>query len=174
MRLLMRLLIRLLMRLLMRRGRVRRRMRRVRELMTDRVGLGWRPQLAAGIIAHLDRIDVVEVIAEDYFHADSKRVRSLKMLARHVPVMLHGTSQGLASTSKPDRTRLEKFARLVDAVTPECWSEHLAFVRAGGIEIGHLAAPPRCAATVDATASNLELARRIVGTAPEIENIATL
>ena len=29
--------------------------------MTDRFGLGWRPELAAGIFAHLDRLDVVEV-----------------------------------------------------------------------------------------------------------------
>src|SRR5258707_10445676 len=33
----------------------------------DRFGLGWRPELAAGILAHLDRIDLIEVIAEDYF-----------------------------------------------------------------------------------------------------------
>lgn len=144
------------------------------QLMPDRVGLGWRPELAAGILAHLDRIDAVEVIAEEYFDASPKRVRALTTLARNVSVTLHGTSQGLASTSKPDRRRLEKFARLMDAVQPDGWSEHLAFVRAGGIEIGHLAAPPRCGSTVDSTASNLDVAARIVGSAPEIENIATL
>ena len=30
----------------------------------DRVGLGWRPELAAGILANLDRIDVIEVIGK--------------------------------------------------------------------------------------------------------------
>lgn len=34
--------------------------------MKDRFGLGWRPELAAGILTHLDRIDIVEVIADDY------------------------------------------------------------------------------------------------------------
>lgn len=57
---------------------------------------------------------------------------------------------------------------------PESWSEHLAFVRAGDIEIGHLTAPPRTATTIDATAANLDLARRVVGSAPSVENIATL
>src|SRR6266404_3177190 len=33
----------------------------------DRVGLGWRPEIAAGIFANLDHIDVVEIIADDYF-----------------------------------------------------------------------------------------------------------
>jgi len=43
--------------------------------------------------------------------------------------------------------RLDKMARLVEQVRPQFWSEHLAFVRGGGIEIGHLAAPPRIADT---------------------------
>jgi uncharacterized protein (UPF0276 family) len=65
-------------------------------------------------------------------------------------------------------------ARLVEATRPEFWSEHLAFVRAGGHEIGHLAAAPRCAATIEGTVANLDRARKIVGSAPLLENIATL
>jgi uncharacterized protein (UPF0276 family) len=65
-------------------------------------------------------------------------------------------------------------ARLVDFVRPEFWSEHLAFVRGGGIEIGHLAAPPRTAAVIDGTASNIERAHSVVGSAPLMENVATL
>ena len=70
--------------------------------------------------------------------------------------------------------RLDQFARLVDCVQPECWSEHLAFVRAGGIELGHLAAPARTEATIDATASNLHRAARAVGSFPAVENVATI
>jgi uncharacterized protein (UPF0276 family) len=54
------------------------------------------------------------------------------------------------------------------------WSEHLAFVRGGGVEIGHLAAPPRSAQSVDAAIANIKRATRIVGAAPLMENIATL
>ena len=35
--------------------------------MTDRVGIGWRGELAAGILSNLDRIDVLEVIADDNY-----------------------------------------------------------------------------------------------------------
>jgi uncharacterized protein (UPF0276 family) len=139
----------------------------------DRVGLGWRPELAAGILSNLDRIDVLECIAEDFWHSASAG-NALQMLAAQRPVVLHGISLGLASVAPPDRKLLDKMARLVDRVRPESWSEHLAFVRAGGIEIGHLAAPPRVAATVDATASNLCVAASVVGSLPLVENIATL
>ena len=40
--------------------------------MNDRFGLGWRPELAAGIFSNLDRIDIVEVIADDYFDAPNQ------------------------------------------------------------------------------------------------------
>ena len=141
--------------------------------MTDRVGLGWRPELAAGIFAHLDEIEVIEVIADDYFDSASG-ARAIKTLAAQRPVALHGISLGLASTSPPQRKRLEKMARLVEKVRPENWSEHLAFVRAGDIEIGHLAAPPRSSSTIDGTAANLDRARATVGSLPLVENIATL
>jgi len=141
--------------------------------MTDRVGLGWRPELAAGILSNLDRIEVLEVIADDYFDS-AARARAIRTLAAQRPVALHGVSLGLASTAKADEKRLAKMARLVEKVRPECWSEHLAFVRAGEIEIGHLAAPPRTQATIDGTAVNLDRARALVGSLPLVENIATL
>ena len=145
----------------------------VATVVRDRVGLGWRPELAAGIFASLDSIDVIEVIADDYFDSP-KRVSAIKMLTSQTTVVLHGIALGMASTAGVDTKRLEKMARLVDQVRPESWSEHLAFVRAGDIEIGHLAAPPRTRSTIEATAENLEKARKMVGTMPLMENIATL
>jgi uncharacterized protein len=140
----------------------------------DRVGLGWRGELAAGIFANLGEFDILEVIADDYFHASRSRLRALRTLAAQVPLTLHGVAMGLASSMPVQTARLESMAHLVNAIQPESWSEHLAFVRAGGMEIGHLAAPPRTTQTVAATIANIDSARRIVGTAPLLENIATL
>jgi uncharacterized protein (UPF0276 family) len=142
--------------------------------MGDLVGLGWRPELAAGILSNLGRIDVVEVIADDYFDAPRKIRRSLSTLAAQVPVTLHGVSLGMASCGAVETKRLDRMARLVNEVEPVVWSEHLAFVRGGGIEIGHLCAPPRTGETIEATLNNLAVARKITGAAPQVENIATL
>ena len=121
----------------------------------DRVGLSWRTELAAGVFAHQDQIDVVEVIAEDWFDASRSKVSALRTLAAQIPVQLHGTSAGLASAAPVEEKRLAKMARLVELVRPEAWSEHLAFVRGGGWEIGHLAAVPRNAVTVENAAANV-------------------
>ena len=140
----------------------------------DRVGIGWRGELAAGIFTHLDRIDLLEVIADDYFHATPRELRALATLASQKPITLHGVSMGLAGSEAVGTQRIDSMARLVDVLAPESWSEHLAFVRAGGIEIGHLAAPPRTERNVDAAIANIERATRIIGRPPLMENIATL
>jgi uncharacterized protein (UPF0276 family) len=142
--------------------------------MKDRFGLGWRPQLALGILSHLDRIELVEVIADDLFDAPRATRRAIRTLAAQVPITLHGVSLGLASSVPVETKRLEKTARLINELNPVSWSEHLAFVRGGGLEIGHLAAPPRTQTTIEGAMNNLRRARAVVGSAPQVENIATL
>jgi len=151
-----------------------RRLRRMRQLVKDRVGLGWRPELAAGIFDALDRIDVLEVVADNYVEADRVQRRGLSMMAQQVALHVHCIDLGLAGADEVATPRLERLARLVNEITPEGWSDHLAFVRAGEIEIGHLAAPPRTEASIANTARNLDKAARIVGAMPAMENIATL
>ncbi len=143
-------------------------------IVTDRFGLLWRPHHAADLLAQLDEIDVLEVIADDWLGRSRSEIRALRTLAAQVPVRLHGVGMGLASTEPVAQTRLDAFARLVGVVEPEAWSEHLAFVRGGGVEIGHLAAPSRRPETIDGTVANLRRAERTVGSRPLVENVATL
>ena len=143
-------------------------------MVKDRVGIGWRAELAAGILSSLGDIDVLEVMADDFFSASNRELRAIQTLAVQIPVVLHGVSLGLSSSAAVDSSRLEKFARVVNAIRPDFWSEHLAFVRSDGLEIGHLAAPPRTDATVEGSKRNLERAELVVGMRPLVENIATL
>ena len=143
-------------------------------VVADRVGLGWRRELAPDILGNLQHIDILEVIAEDYVRADKGEIGAMRRLARQVPLSLHGVAMGLASTIAVPPERVQKMAHLVAALEPESWSEHLAFVRAGGVEIGHLAAPPRSAQSVAGAIANIAIAARAVGSMPLLENIATL
>lgn len=143
-------------------------------ISADRVGLGWRGELAAGILSNLAQIDVLEVIADDYYHASTASLDALASLARQVPLSLHGVGMGLASTIPAEPRRLRAMARLLRKVGAESWSEHLSFVRAGGVEIGHLAAPPRTPQSAAGAIANIALATKIVGSAPLMENIASL
>ena len=141
---------------------------------SDRVGLAWRDELAAQIMLHLDSIDHLEIIAEREWSGSRRRLDALRDLSRQVPVSLHGVSLGLVSSSNVSEERLGRLARLVERLEPDHWSEHLAFVRVRGIEIGHLAAAPYAPATLAGALRNLERACEVVGKLPQLENIATL
>lgn len=142
--------------------------------MHDRFGLTWHPEMGPDILRAREAVDTLEVIPEVVRPTTSRSRNFLRVLAKEMPVSLHGVSLGLASTSSVDAWRLDDMARLVEDVQPESWSEHLAFVRAGGIELGHLAAPPWSDEVIGGLAANLRRARRIVGEVPALENVATL
>jgi uncharacterized protein len=125
-------------------------------------------------LLHLDAIDHLEIIAEREWSASRRRLNALRDLARQIPVSLHGVSMGLVSSGSVAIERVENMARLVERVEPDHWSEHFAFVRAGGVEIGHLAAAPYALPTLAGTARNLRRVREMVGSSPRLENIATL
>jgi uncharacterized protein (UPF0276 family) len=140
----------------------------------DKVGLGWRAPLAASLFTHLNEIDVVEIIADDYFRASARVLRSMRSLGREVPLILHGVALGMASVTPVTRQRIDRLAKVVNALEPTAWSEHLAFVRGGPYEIGHLAAPPRNLMTVEGAVDNIARVRAVIGAGAFLENIATL
>lgn len=146
----------------------------VTEGQADRVGLGWRPELAVGIQRFNQHIDVLEVIADDWFTRPANQVRALASLAQQFPLVLHGVGLGLASAHPVCERRLKQMALLLKQVQPMAWSEHLAFVRVPNVEIGHLAAPPRSWANCQGALANLARVKECVGSLPWLENIATL
>jgi len=145
----------------------------MRELK-HRVGLGFRTELAPSILVNLDSIDLVEVMADDLFTANEARLRAVRTMHVQVPVTLHGVGLGLASSQPVCEKHLAKVARVLEHTGIASWSEHLAFVRACEIEIGHLAAPPRNEATIEGTLKNLARIKAVCGSLPALENVATL
>jgi uncharacterized protein (UPF0276 family) len=98
----------------------------------------------------------------------------LTLLRDAVPVLLHGIGLSLGSAEGLDAERVEHAAAVARAVRPPWFSEHIAFTRAGGVEIGHLAPLPFTREAVETVAANVATLRRAL---PEdlpvlLENIA--
>jgi len=136
--------------------------------------LGCRNELAGQILSHASSFDVVEVIADDFFGQGRRAIEPLRALASQVPISLHGIGLGSAAIAGVPSKLVDSMARLVEWLEPVSWSEHLAFVRGGGTEIGHLAAPVRDQRSVEASIKNINYVSSIVGCKPEVENIAAL
>jgi uncharacterized protein (UPF0276 family) len=138
------------------------------------VGLSYRPVLRTGLFLSRERVDCLEVIAEHYLDAPAERLAELDLLAAHFPLLPHGLGLSLGSAAGPDPAHLAALARLIRRLDPPFWSEHLAFTRAGGVNIGHLAPLPFTHEAVAAVVRNVQRVRAAIDTPLVLENISYL
>jgi uncharacterized protein len=137
------------------------------------VGLGFRPSFRGDLFRRQARVDFLEITADHYFNASPEKRDELDLLAAHFPLVPHGLDLSLGSAEGVDPAYLDRFAALVARISPPWWSEHVAFTRAGGVSIGHLAALPYTRAAVDAVVRNVETVRRVIDVPLILENITT-
>jgi len=137
------------------------------------VGLGWRRQLAH-YIDTAEGLGFVEVLAEHLNPKGPLPVPLVRLRERGVPVVLHAVSLGLGSAEPPEPRRLETLAHLAERLGAVCVSEHLAFVRAGGVESGHLLPLPRTEEMLEVLAENVRRAEAALPVPLALENIASL
>ncbi|QRY46138.1 DUF692 domain-containing protein [Mycolicibacterium boenickei] len=138
------------------------------------VGIGWRREIA-GVVADL-RPGFCEVIAESIpiRRSQARPDPALADLAaRGVPVVPHGVALSLGGAEPVQPKRVRRLAACAQALGAPVVSEHIAFVRAGGIEAGHLLPVPRTREALDVLAANIERTRRELPVPLALENIAS-
>ncbi|MFF0248349.1 DUF692 domain-containing protein [Streptosporangium sandarakinum] len=136
------------------------------------VGIGWRPEIDL-TVERLPGVDFVEVVAENI--RPGGLPESLRVLrGRGLPVIPHGVGLGLGGAEPPDPDRLAHLADCARALDAPLVSEHLAFVRAGGMEAGHLLPVPRTRAALAVVADNVRRAQAALPVPLALENVAAL
>ncbi len=142
------------------------------ELQSPRIGIGWRPELALAIERY-SGLAFVEVIAEDMNPCDLPLpVRALR--DRGVAVIPHGVGLGLGQAEGIEPARLRHLADLACTLDAPMVSEHIAFVRADGLESGHLLPLPRTSDALAVLTANVNEATAALPVPLALENIAAL
>ena len=118
------------------------------------------------------RFGALEIVADHYLYARGERARELALLAEHFRLIPHALELSLGSADGIDADYLRALAGLIASVRAPWWSEHIAFTRAGGIRIGHLAPLPFTHEALDVVARNVTRVRETIGTPLLLENIA--
>jgi uncharacterized protein (UPF0276 family) len=137
------------------------------------LGVGWRPEIALAIERRRD-LGFVELLAED-FEADCPLPTPIEHLRqRGVKVVPHGVSLSLGGAEPLDQSRLNHLARLAERLQAPLVSEHIAFVRAAGLETGHLLPLPRTREALELIVANVREAQAALPVPLALENIASL
>jgi uncharacterized protein len=135
------------------------------------VGIGWRRE----ILASYDRLQgygFVEAIAENLDGGIPKALDILR--ERGVTVVPHGVSLSLAGAEMPARANVDRLVRLARRLDPPFVSEHLCFVRGGGLESGHLLPTHRTRDALRIAVENIRAVQACLPVPLAIENIAAL
>jgi uncharacterized protein (UPF0276 family) len=137
------------------------------------LGIGWRPELAHVIERHRG-LGFVELTAENHDHSRPLAEPIRQLAKRGVRVVIHGLSLSLGGAEPPDPGRLAVLAGLARMADAPLVSEHLAFVRGGGREAGHLLPVARTRESLEVIVENVKMARSALPVPLALENIATL
>jgi uncharacterized protein (UPF0276 family) len=135
------------------------------------LGIGWRPHLALLIERH-PGIGFVEVIAED-LTATRLPAPLARLKERGMAIIPHGLSLSLGGAEPLDLERVDVLGKLAVRLGAPLASEHIAYVRAGGREAGHLLPLPRTREAVALVAANVRLAQERLPVPLALENIAS-
>jgi hypothetical protein len=137
------------------------------------VGIGWRPEIA-GFVAELPGLRFAEVVAESV-HAHGPLPPGLDgLLAAGVAVVPHGVRLSLGGAEPVEPARVAHLAAVAQRLHAPLVSEHIAFVRAGGVEAGHLLPVPRTREAVDAIVANVRRTTAELEVPLALEPIAAL
>jgi uncharacterized protein (UPF0276 family) len=115
-------------------------------------------------------VDFVEVVAEQV--GEQVPGSLARLLARGIPVLPHGVSLSLGGADPPEPDRLGRLARCAQVLDAPLISEHVAFVRAGGLEAGHLLPVPRTRDALAVVVANVRAAQQALPVPLAVENVA--
>jgi hypothetical protein len=137
------------------------------------LGIGWRPPLALFIDRHRD-LGFVEIIAEDLDPWGALPPALEALRRRGVAIVPHGISLSLGGTEPLDTKRVQALAQLATRLDAPLVSEHVAFVRAAGLEAGHLLPVPRTRESLRVLVANVRTLQKELPIPLALENIASL
>ena len=137
------------------------------------LGLGWRPETALLMATRAD-LTFSEVIAENIAPHQPVPRALANLIAAGKPVVAHGIGLSLGSADGIKPAHIDRLARVAEKLQAPLVSEHIAFVRADGLEAGHLLPVKRTRPMLDIIVANVKQAQAILPVPLALENIAAL
>jgi uncharacterized protein (UPF0276 family) len=135
-------------------------------------GIGYRDQFRTELFLNRSSVDFLEIVADHFLDPTPEKSNELDLLSGHFTLIPHGINLSIGSAEGVDMHYVEQLAQLVDRVKPPWWSEHIAFTKAGGIDIGHLTPMPFTRESVKTLCRNIFQVQRVIDRPFILENIS--
>lgn len=136
------------------------------------VGMLFRKRYLADHLRDREGVDFLELCTDHYLDNTPSVADELGLLVKHFTCVPHGIDLSLGSRDGIVESYLDDVLRVVEQIRPPWFSDHLAFTRAGGYEIGHLAPIPLTRDALDTLARNVARVTARTRVPFALENVA--
>jgi uncharacterized protein (UPF0276 family) len=136
-------------------------------------GLGLRAQHYRDILDGSPAVDWFEVISENYMVPGGQPLRMLDAVAERYPVVMHGVSLSIASTSPFDQDYLNSLKALAQRVKPRWVSDHLCWTGVHGTNLHDLLPVPYTEEALAHVVSRISQVQDFLGRRLVIENVSS-
>ena len=136
-------------------------------------GLGLRPQHYAEILDGAPDVDWFEVISENYMVDGGQPLRILDQIRERYPVVMHGVSLSIASTSPLDMDYLGRLKDLAARVNPVWISDHLCWTGVHGVNLHDLLPIPYTQEALDYVVQRVTEVQDFLGRRLTLENVSS-
>jgi uncharacterized protein (UPF0276 family) len=135
------------------------------------VGLGYRDRIDGWIAANLARFEVLEVTLDNCLFGGEAACAAVFGLVGKIPLTAHGIGLSIGTDAPLDLAYLDRIAALLDRLQAPAYSEHLAFTRVAGRELGNLLPLPRTRSVAESVIAKVRTVQSRIAVPFLLENI---
>src|SRR5262245_35976905 len=102
------------------------------------IGIGYRVPISNWTLKNLEHFDVLEITVDHCISGNNSAVSAIFDLVGRIALLAHGIGLSIGSDVPLDLAYLDKVAAVVEQLRAPAYSEHLAFTRVLGRDLGNL------------------------------------
>ena len=136
-------------------------------------GLGLRTEHYNAILESKPNVDWFEVLSENYMILGGKPLYYLDRIRENYPVVMHGVSLSIGSTTPFDADYLRDLKKLADRIQPAWISDHLCWTGVHGQNIHDLLPLPYTEGTAQHVAERVGIVQDYLGRRILLENVSS-
>jgi uncharacterized protein (UPF0276 family) len=141
------------------------------KLARPAVGIGYRWNIDDWTRANLDRFDVLEVTLDHCFGGSEASRAAIFDLVGRIPLTAHGIGLSIGTDVPLDLAYVDEIAGILDRLQAPAYSEHLAFTRVPGRDLGNLLPLPKTEAVAESIIGKVRTVQLRISVPFLLENI---
>jgi uncharacterized protein (UPF0276 family) len=135
------------------------------------IGIGYRRHIDAWTRANLARFDVLEITLDHCMTGSETSRAAIFDLVGQIPLTAHGIGLSIGTDAPLDLAYVDEIATIVDRLQAPAYSEHLAFTRVPGRDLGNLLPVPKTTRVAESIIAKVRSVQARISVPFLLENI---